>query len=403
MNNKSHLSIIKTLIFTAMLVAWPLNALAQSGGVDALQKEIDQRKQQIEELQKQQDAYQAQIDNYRKQASSLNAQVGALNSQISRTQLKLQSTQLQIQQTELEIQQTQENIKLKESEINAQKQRIANIFIAIDRIDQRDNIVQLIIGGNNLGDTFAELAEFERIHSSLKDQLSGLQQLKDQLDKQQTDLTDKNTQLADYQDSLESQRAQLSGDKYAKQTILDKTKGNQKKYEALLADLKAQEAQINNEISAYEQKIRQQLNQKGQLPTGIGKIQWPISSRVITATFHDPDYPFRKVMEHPAIDIRTPQGTAIKAAADGYVGRAKDGGRYGYSYILLVHGGNISTVYGHVSRIVVAEDTFVSTGQIIGYSGGTPGTPGAGPMTTGPHLHFEVRLNGIPVDPLKYL
>lgn len=70
---------------------------------------------------------------------------------------------------------------------------------------------------------------------------------------------------------------------------------------------------------------------------------------------------------------------------------------------MIIHANGLSTVYGHVNKIFVSEGDFVVQGDPIGASGAMPGTCGSGPFTTGPHMHFEVRLNGIPVDPLGYL
>ena len=135
-----------------------------------------------------------------------------------------------------------------------------------------------------------------------------------------------------------------------------------------------------------------------------GGLIWPTDGHYITTLFHDPDYPFRKsIGEHPAIDIRSSQGSPLYAVADGYVARVKFDGSRAYSYIMIIHGNGLSTVYGHVSGVSVQTDDYVTQGQIIGKSGGMPGTSGAGAFTTGPHLHFEVRKDGIPVNALDYL
>jgi murein DD-endopeptidase MepM/ murein hydrolase activator NlpD len=116
---------------------------------------------------------------------------------------------------------------------------------------------------------------------------------------------------------------------------------------------------------------------------------WPVSGP-ITSPFG-----MRWGSLHPGIDIGVPTGTAIHAAAAGKV--IYCGWMSGYGNLVMIdHGGNLATLYGHQSRIAASCGESVSQGQVIGYSGCTG-------FCTGPHVHFEVRVNGSPVDPLGYL
>jgi murein DD-endopeptidase MepM/ murein hydrolase activator NlpD len=120
-----------------------------------------------------------------------------------------------------------------------------------------------------------------------------------------------------------------------------------------------------------------------------GGFIWPVSGP-ITSPFG-----MRWGTLHPGIDIGVPEGTPIHAAAAGKV--IYCGWESGYGNLVMIdHGGNLATLYGHQSRIAASCGESVAQGQVIGYSGCTG-------FCTGPHVHFEVRVNGSPVDPLGYL
>lgn len=132
-------------------------------------------------------------------------------------------------------------------------------------------------------------------------------------------------------------------------------------------------------------------------------LDWPVESRRITSYFHDAEYYQALRSQHEAIDIATPQGSDIVAPADGYVYFTLEPTATGYSYLAMKHRNWLVTVYGHLSEIKVAKYEFVKKWQVIAKSGGAPGTPGAGPMTSGAHLHFELWKDKESVDPLRYL
>lgn len=131
-------------------------------------------------------------------------------------------------------------------------------------------------------------------------------------------------------------------------------------------------------------------------------LTWPVQGR-ITAGFREASY-FRFFgIPHNGIDIAVPQKTAVRSAADGVIFVVREGGATGYTYVLAGHANGIATLYGHLSSVLVAPGQTVRAGQVIGLSGGEPGTPGAGPTTTGQHLHFEVIQRGANINPMSVL
>lgn len=132
-------------------------------------------------------------------------------------------------------------------------------------------------------------------------------------------------------------------------------------------------------------------------------LLWPVSPRLgISAHFADEGYEKLFGFAHHAIDIPAEQGTLIQSPADGTVVQVAMNG-LGYSFVVLQHANGVQTVYGHVSKSLVQEGDTVVAGEDFAETGGMPGSVGAGSYTTGPHLHFAVKINGVLVDPMKYL
>lgn len=169
---------------------------------------------------------------------------------------------------------------------------------------------------------------------------------------------------------------------------------------------------IIRERSASEELLRRSLEQlweaEGSLYTLRGMdietaLLWPVSPRLgISARFEDNGYEKRFGIPHHAVDIPIVQGSEIQAPAPGTVTKVALNG-LGYSFVVIDHGNGLETVYGHISTSLVSEGQSVNSGDPIALSGGTPGTEGAGLLTTGPHVHFAVKVRGVLVNPLKYL
>ncbi len=162
----------------------------------------------------------------------------------------------------------------------------------------------------------------------------------------------------------------------------------------------AEEAQLEGLIQERQRELAAQRKAAGiaggvESEGGPGSFSWPVTG-TITSPFGWRSNPFGGSPEfHQGLDIAAPSGTTVTAAAGGTVIMAQWYGGYG-NYILIDHGGHYSTGYGHLSAIYVSSGQSVSRGQAIGAVGSTG-------QSTGPHLHFEVRIDGKPVDPAPRL
>ena len=147
---------------------------------------------------------------------------------------------------------------------------------------------------------------------------------------------------------------------------------------------------------------KKRANAAGQLVAGYrGKAVsipslMPLEGSRMTSSYGMRNHPIlQQRRNHNGVDLAAPNGTPVYATADGLVGMAQWYSSYG-NYVQIEHGGEMQTRYAHLSSYVVADGERVRKGQLIGYVGSTG-------RSTGPHLHYEVRVGGEPVDPRPYM
>lgn len=392
------------LLLSFLLINFRLGSVLAATS-DEIKNKIDDLQATIEDLEKQQAIYEKNISLKRKEGATLKSQISIIESNISKTRLEISKKEASIKKTNLEIEEINNEIDDKEVEIDHLKDDIGGL---LRKIYQEDNkgYLEIFLLNQRVSDYFDSIKAQVDIQASLQQKLDAVKDAKVNLENKEKRLRDKKSELEDLKKELSYQKSVLEQDRKGKNYLLQQTQGAEWKFQTLLAQAKAEMKQTEKEISYLENDLRKKIAEEEEwkkIQAGILVFSWPVPNNGITSPFHDPDYPFRSWLgEHPAIDIRARQGTSIKASAPGYVGKAKNGGM-GYSYILLIHQNGFSTLYGHVSKLYVQAGEYVKRGDIIGLSGGTPGTPGAGPFCTGPHLHFEIRKDGVSVNPMNYL
>lgn len=374
------------------------------------------------ELRKEKEKIQSEIDAAEAKIKSLNAEksetqeyVNALMSKVSLLQDKIDKLEDEKQALQNEINAIEDKIEKTEAEIEEAQNEIDRKQAEFDEVYSQycQRLRAMYISGNvttleillESGDMSAVLTRAEMVKSVSEqdsETLDTLMKKMQEIEEKRHELELKKQELQQDKDNLSEQKAEL-------QASIDDISASKKELDsqvsacnAAIAKLNSQTAEIQETISAnkaeqeqIDSEIRAALaanKSSDNYVQGTGQLAYPTSSRTISAGY--PNY--SNGSYHGGVDFRCPTGTEVHAADSGTVVIAKSL-TYSYGkYILIDHGNGLSTLYAHNSSLLVSVGDTVTKGQLIAYSGSTGNS-------TGPHCHFEVRLNGTRVNPLSYL
>jgi murein DD-endopeptidase MepM/ murein hydrolase activator NlpD len=369
------------------------------GLVSELNQQITQQRQKIDDIAEKIDEHKKSIKKFQNQAASLRSQVYILDNQIAKTELDIEAKEEEVKVTELEIEKVEIEIAENEEAIDKQKEYLSAFIRLLDYYDDKDYL-SVLLNNESFSEFFDQVNQIEGIEEDLQKSLNRFQEMLEKMEDSKKELSDKRDQLSQLLSKLEKEKDALSAQVGTKQYLIKETSNSESQYQRLISSLKQEQLAANNAIAGMERQLRQELEKRGEGEKfnsfGETALIWPTTSRRVTAYFHDPEYPFRHLFEHSGLDIGIPTGTPVKAAEAGYVAKVAIGTKWYGNYIMIIHNNNLATLYAHLNSVNVSTDQYVGRGQVIGASGSTG-------FSTGPHLHFEVRSNGIPVNPLNYI
>ena len=220
-------------------------------------------------------------------------------------------------------------------------------------------------------------------------ELRRIDNLRGQLDGQER-------QLAEQQRQAEAQTAEVQRLLAQQQAAVADITTKQRAEEQKLSEVRAQRATDEAALAAAQLQIARLLAARSHGATASRPCAlWPVVGPIVSGFGYRTDPIDGSTKFHSGVDIAASMGTPIKACLGGTVVFSGSLGGYGNA-VVIDHGGGMGTLYAHQSKLGSSVNETVSAGQVIGYVGSTG-------HSTGPHLHFEVRLNGNPVNPVPYL
>jgi murein DD-endopeptidase MepM/ murein hydrolase activator NlpD len=393
----------KSFLLTICLAALAYLALPMPGLSSSLDQKIGKARDQIAGKKRQEGVLTTQISAYQLRIRSLQGEINGLQQRQDKVQVQLTAKQAQLDSVRNRLAVTQDRLAKLRDRLAESKKVLAARLVALYKDDAPDMVTVVLEA-----DGFADLLDRADFVSRVSDQdnriVTRVRDLTAQVNKQAKDLAALEAEVADATTQILAKRNEIAAAKgtiVARQSDLvaarDKRDGalrtiraSRGDLEGHLHDLEAKQSEIQAKLQAAASGVT--AGPAGPIKRGSGSFIWPVNGPIVSP------FGMRWGRLHAGVDIAVPSGTPVRASAAGTVAftqpEAASGG-YG-NYTCINHGGGISTCYAHQASFSVSAGQHVSQGQVIGISDCTG-------HCLGPHVHFEVRVNGAPVDPMGYL
>lgn len=405
---KKAISIVCIVLAFLMMVTLVVSVVGSLGALAAdEQDQIDALEQQKIELQSQQASIQTNINDLMAQQADVIEQKAAMDekNELARQEIELINEQIDVY-TDL-IEQKARELEKAEAAEQAQYDLYCKRVRAMEE-EGSYTYLDILFQCRSLSDVLSAIDMIGEIMDADKRLFEEYKTARENTEQVKAEYEGTLQQLGEKQDTLEAEKAELEAQIAAAVEVINQLENDIEAAKAEYAKAAAAEAAAQASINAIiaqmqaeEEAARQEAAENNQQYTGTGSTAtgtyiWPCpSSTYVTSAFGMREHPlFGDERPHSGIDISGSAGSEVMAADSGTVAVATYSSSYG-NYVTIYHSNGDYTLYAHMSSLAVTAGQNVTQGDVIGYVGSTG-------WANGPHLHFEIRVNGSTVDPLSY-
>jgi murein DD-endopeptidase MepM/ murein hydrolase activator NlpD len=398
MSSKNRLALAALPAATAALVA--LLVAAPAAPAEELQSKLEDKEARLSDVEERQGVLTTTISGYRDRIERLTAEVAALRTEEEAVRTRLAAKQAELDSAVAELDVAKKHLAVVRARLHRALVALRERLVAMYETGTPD-VLSLILQSDGYDELATRTEYLERIHGMDEAVVGRVRDLRNQVRNTVARLRSAKNRIESARDAIAAEKDALVSARQAVQGRQAKLVATREQREEALAKIDSTAEELHDDVASLQGEIAAQLAGYGSAPLPAGPIVpgssgsgliWPVNGAVVSG------FGMRWGRMHEGIDIAVPAGTPIRAAASGTVilleGEAESGG-YG-NFTCLDHGGGLQTCYAHQSAFAVGSGQSVDQGDVIGYVGCTG-------HCYGDHLHFEVRVNGAPTDPLGYL